>query len=55
MTNREKALDWWKNMEMDQQIELSKKYFPNKDFLLITTSSSRIQFIWEKEHLKEDQ
>ena len=46
---REKALEWWRNLKPDQQKLFSKIHFPNIDFFLITTSSSRIETIWEKQ------
>jgi hypothetical protein len=46
---RAKALEWWRNLKPDQQNLVAKLHFPNIDFFLITTSSSRIQIIWEKQ------
>lgn len=46
---RAKALEWWRNLKPDQQNLVAKIHFPNIDFFLITTSSSRIQTIWEKQ------
>lgn len=46
---RAKALEWWSNLKPEQQKWVAKLHFPNIDFFLITTSSSRIQTIWEKQ------
>jgi hypothetical protein len=46
---RAKALEWWRNLKPDQQNLVAKIHFPNIDFFLVTTSSSRIQTIWEKQ------
>jgi hypothetical protein len=45
--NRAKALEWWKCLSTDSQKVLAKLQFPNIDFFLVETSSSRIQTIWE--------
>ena len=46
---RAKALGWWRNLKPYQQKMFAKIHFPNIDFFLITTSSSRIETIWEKQ------
>lgn len=46
--NRAKALEWWNRLSTDSQKVLAKLQFPNIEFFLVETSSSRIQTIWEK-------
>jgi hypothetical protein len=47
-TKRELALQWWRSMGESQQKVLAKSVFPDKEFFLISSSSSNIQRIWEK-------
>jgi hypothetical protein len=47
--SRDVALSWWRGLSLQEQKNLVDKHFPTKDFILISTSSSRIEEIWEKE------
>jgi hypothetical protein len=47
---RKLSIEWWLQLPTEAQKELAQKYFPDKDFILITTSSTKIQFIWEQIH-----
>lgn len=49
-TTRELALSWWRGLTNEEQVNLSEKHFPGRDFILITTSSSKIQDIFVKEN-----
>lgn len=53
MKDREEALKWWRNLNPEQQKLVAKTHFPNMEFIMISTSSSRIEFIW-KEELKQN-
>ena len=47
MNNRAEALFWWKSLTKDQQNDLAKQFHPDSPTVLITTSSSKIEAIWE--------
>ena len=47
---RAQALAWWRGLENDIKVELVKKHFPNYDFVLVDTSSSRIEIIFIAEN-----
>jgi hypothetical protein len=47
---RQEALQWWRELDEDKKMEISNRYFPDKDFNLITTSSSTIEIIYLKEN-----
>ena len=49
-TTRELALSWWRGLTNEEQVNLSEKHFPGRDFILITTSSSKIQDMFVKEN-----
>ena len=49
MNTRELALEWWRNLSPSTQKQLAEKHFPNKEFILITTSSMMIQKMFEFE------
>lgn len=46
---RAKALSWWRSLSTNEQMEKSKKHFPEKHFIAITTSSGRIEEMFVKE------
>ena len=49
-TTRELALSWWRGLTNEEQVNLSEKHFPGRDFILITTSPSKIQDMFVKEN-----
>lgn len=49
-TTRELALSWWRGLTNEEQVNLSEKHFPGRDFILITTSSSKIEVMFTKEY-----
>ena len=49
-TTRELALSWWRGLTNEEQVNLSEIHFPGRDFILITTSSSKIQDMFVKEN-----
>lgn len=49
-SNRGDALEWWRNLSKKQKIKLAQEYFEDMDFILITTSSNRINRIYNQEH-----
>ena len=49
-TTRELALSWWRGLTNEEQVNLSEKHFPGRDFILITTSSIKIQDMFVKEN-----
>lgn len=49
MTNRAKALAWWREFTPQKQQELIRKYYPGSLIELISTSSSRIEEMYNKE------
>ena len=46
---RDKALSWWRSLDLQEQTELAKRHFPEKMFILISTSSCCIERIWHME------
>lgn len=50
ITDREKALFWWRALSDTEQEEMAKKYHPNKDFHFITTASIIIEKMWKAEN-----
>lgn len=49
MNNRARALEWWRGLTQDQQNDMVKKYFPDYSFILISTSTYKIEIMWETE------
>ncbi len=47
---RELALSWWRGLSSDEKLIMAKKYFPNSEFFLINTSSSKIEEMYLKEN-----
>jgi hypothetical protein len=45
----DKALFWRRSLDIQKQMELAKKHFPEKAFILISTSSCLIERIWREE------
>lgn len=45
---RSRELEWWRELKTENKTVLARLYFPNMDFFLVDTSSSRIQTIWER-------
>jgi len=54
MSIRAEALTWWKNLSKEHQIELAKRYYPEKDFIVITTSSQKIELMYRFVELDEE-
>lgn len=46
---RSKALKWWRNLSTEKQLVMSKKNFPDKLFIYVTTSSMKIEQMFVKE------
>jgi len=49
MNTRALALEWWRKLSPSIQKQLAEKHFPDKEFILITTSSMMIQRMFEVE------
>ena len=49
MNTRALALEWWRELSTSTQKQLAEKHFPDKEFILITTSSMMIQKMFELE------
>ena len=43
MNKREDALRWWRDLNHLQQCELIARFFPNRSFIEVSTSSSKIE------------
>lgn len=54
MSIREEALKWWKTLEEKHQVELAKMYYPEKEFILITTSSQKIELMYRFVELDQE-
>lgn len=54
MDIRKDALDWWRNLSEKHKIELAKFYYPEKEFLLVTTSSQKIEMMYRFVELDEE-
>ncbi len=50
LSTRELALAWWRSLSQDEKLVIVKKHFPNSEFFLIDSSSSRIEQIYLKEN-----
>lgn len=49
MNTRVLALEWWRELSPSTQKQLAEKHFPDKEFILIKTSSMMIQKMFEVE------
>lgn len=49
MNRRAEALKWWRSLPFETQSELIVKHFGNIEQVMIRTSTSKIQQIFEKE------
>jgi len=50
----EKALRWWKLLSSQDRARLLSKYYPNDEWFILSTGSSRITTIWMKENKSLD-
>ena len=48
-SDREQALSWWFNLDARTQITLAAKHFKSEPFVLVSTSSQRVESIWRWE------
>jgi hypothetical protein len=51
--SRGEALEWWGTLDKKTQIKLATKHKPIWDFVMVDTSSSTIESIFNKE-IKQD-
>ncbi len=50
---RKQAVEWWRGLRDDHQMELAKLYYPDHQFILVTTSTNKIEMIYRQVELEE--
>ena len=48
---RKEALSWWRGLGINDQKDLVEKHHPHEHIVLITSSSSKIERMWQKEQV----
>lgn len=47
--NRQLALEWWRGLRKETKTKLAAKHKPNWNFVMVNSSSSTIEFIFNIE------
>lgn len=48
---RRAALEWWRKLTPQKQKDFAHKTFPDKPFIMVSTSSNFIEQVWEQSHV----
>lgn len=48
------ALEWWKLLNTQDRARMLTKYYPNEEWFIVDSSSSKIEYMWTKEFKKND-
>ena len=53
--NRKDALEWWRGMSMDDQYDWAKRVYPTWKFVMVSSSSSMIERIYNRYKNKQNE
>lgn len=54
MNRRAEAIKWWESLKPNEQQVMVMKYYPRMEFMLVSMSTIRIEYMFEKEYPRED-